>query len=152
MNRNPIETKEKETEKPDRVNFAKWTVVIFVANAVGTAIFTGLAGLALNLPARTLWVPYTMLLFCGLVLSPLLYWARLAREQPKSCAIRLAITFFLYSQVVMLALGVGAIRLGILSSTEEVDYYAPCMIPFTALTSVLTYVLMRRRFEARKSA
>jgi len=136
---------------PDSVNFGKWTAVIFVGHAVGAAIFIRFAGFALALPARRLWVPYTMLLYCGLALSPLLYWARLAREQPKTCAIRMAIASFLYAQVFMLALGVSAIRLGVLSQTEALNNYAPIMVPFTALASTAIYVVRRQILKARTS-
>jgi hypothetical protein len=92
-----------------------------------------------------------MLLECGLVLSPLLYWARCAREQPRSCAIRFGIAFFLYLQVLMLALGFSAIRLGILSRTAALNDYAPLMVPFSALTSLVLYVLTHQILKARKS-
>lgn len=141
-----------KTQRPDSVNFGKWTAVIFVGNAIGTAIFLGVAGVILDLPPRRLLIPYTMLLYCGLVLSPFLYWARLAREQPKSCAIRLAIAMFLYMQVLMLALGISTIRLGILSPTAVLNDYAPVMVPFTALASIAGYVITRQMLQARKSA
>ena len=147
--RDPIKKDEEQTQRPDSVNFGTWTVVIFVGHAIGTGIFIGFAGFALALPPRRLLVPYMMLLYCGLVLSPLLYWARLAREQPKTCAIRLAIASFLYAQVLMLALGISAIRLGVLSQTEALNNYAPIMVPFTALASIAVYVIRRQMFKTR---
>lgn len=148
MNSNPINSDGEKTQGLlGSVNFAIWTAVIFFGHAVGAAIFIGLAGLALNLPARRLLVPYTTLLYCGLVLSPLLYWARLSRERPKSCAIRLGIAMFLYLQVLMLALGFSTIRLGILSQTAALNDYAPFMVPFSALASIVIYVVTRQMLK-----
>jgi len=130
--------------RPDSVNFGIWTAVIFAGHAIGMAIAIGLAGVILSIPARNLLVPYTTLLYCGLVLSPLLYWARLSRERPKSCALRFGITIFLYLQVLMLALGFDTIRLGILSQAVVLSDYAPFMLPFSALASVLVYVFTRQ--------
>ena len=137
-----------KTPRPGSVNFGIWTGVIFVGHAIGMAIFIGLAGLILSIPARRLLVPYTTLAYCGLVLSPLLYWARLARERPKSCAVRFGIAMFLYLQVLMLALGLGAIRLGIVSQAAALNDYAPFMIPFSALASVLVYIAARQMLKA----
>ncbi len=151
MNDNPIHVDAETTPRPGSVNFGIWTAVIFVGHAIGMAIFIGLAGLILNIPARSLWVPYTALVYCGLVLSPLLYWARLSRERPKSCAIRFGIAMFLYLQVLMLALGFGAIRLGILSQAAALNDYAPFMIVFSALASILLYIAARQMLKAPQS-
>jgi len=124
--------------------------MIFVGNAIGTAVFVGVAGAILDLPLRKLLIPYTMFLECGLVLSPFLYWARLAREKPRPYAIRSAIAMFSYTVDIMLALGISAIRLGILSQTELLNYYAPLMVPFPALASVAGYVTARQMFKARQ--
>ena len=90
-----------------------------------------------------------MLLSCGLVLSPLLYWARLARENPKSFAIRSTIAIFSYVVNVMVVLGISAIRLGILSQAAVLENYAPVMMPFTVLTFIVFYVRMRQKARER---
>ena len=51
----------------------------------------------------------------------------------------------------MLALGFGAIRLGILSQTAALDSYALVMVPFTALASIVIYVVTLQMLKARKS-
>jgi hypothetical protein len=147
--RNTINGADEKTQRPDSVNFGKWTAVIFVGNAIGTGVFVGVAGAFLDLPPRRLLLRYTLFLYCGLVLSPFLYWARLAREKPKSFAIRSAIAMFLYIQVIMLALGISTIKLGILSQTAVLNDYAPVMVPFTALISIVFYVFRRQMFKAR---
>lgn len=147
--KNPTNRNKEKIQTPESVNFGKWTGVIFVGNALGTAIFLGVAGIILDLPPRKLLIPYTMFLCCGLVLSPFLYWARLAREQPKSFAIRSTIAMFVYIQVIMVALGISTVRLGILSQTAVLNDYAPVMVPFTALTSIVIYVVTRQMFKAR---
>lgn len=137
--------------RPGSVKFATWTAVIFVGHAIGMAIFVGLAGVILSVPIRRLVVPYTTLVYCGLVLAPLLYWARLSRERPKSCAIRFGIAMFFYLQVLMLALGFGAIRLGILSLAAAINGYALPMVVFSALASALLYLVARQMLKAPQS-
>jgi len=147
MSSNMLSPMGQNTPKSHSVNFGLWTVVIFIGHALGMGIFVGFAGLLLGIPARRLLVPYTTLVYCGLALSPLLYWARLARERPKSCAIRFGIAIFLYLQVLMLALGFGTIRLGILSQAEVLNTYAPFMVLFSALVSVLIYLAARQMLK-----
>ena len=72
----------RKTPRPGSVNFGIWKAVIFAGHAIGMAISVGLAGAILSLPARRLLVPYAILLYCGLALSPLLYLARLSRGRP----------------------------------------------------------------------
>src|SRR5260370_28616921 len=151
MTSNPSNGDGETTQTPASVNFGIWTAVVFGGHAIGMAIFIGLAGLILNMPVRRLFVPYTMFLYCGLVLSPLLYWARLSRARPRSCAIRLGIGIFLYLQTLMLALGFSTIRLGILSQTTVIDDYAPFMVFFSALTSIALYVVARQMLKAHQS-
>ena len=133
------------------VKFGTWTAVIFVGHAIGMAIFVGLTGVILSVPIRRLVVPYTTLVYCGLVLAPLLYWARLSRGRPKSCAIRFGITMFFYLQVFMLALGFGTIRLGILSLAAAINDYALPMMVFSVLASVLLYLFACQMFKNLQS-
>lgn len=151
MNDNPIYIDGQKTQKAGSVNFGIWTSIIFVGHAIGMAIFIALAGLVLNIPAHRLLVPYTTLLYCGLVLSPLLYWARLSRERPRSCALRFGIAMFLYLQVLMLALGFSTIRLGILSRATALNDYAPFMVPFSMLVSALLYIVALQMLGAPQS-
>jgi hypothetical protein len=150
MTSNPSNGNGDKNQRHGKVNFGVWTAVVFIGHAVGATIFVGLAGLALNLPAHKLLLPYGAMLYCGLVLSPLLYWVRLAREQPKSCAIRLALSMFLYSQVLMLTLGFSTIRLGILSQEAATGYALPVLV-LSALASVLLYIFTRQMLQGRKA-
>ena len=128
----------------DSVNLGTWIAVIFLSHAVGFAIFTGFVGLVMNIPARKLLVPYLMLAYCGFIFAPLLYWVRLSRNRPKTFAARSAVITFVYLQIVMLALGLGAIRLGILSAADAINGYGPFMLPFSAIVSVMVYFVMRQ--------
>lgn len=151
MSDNPTHVDAPKTARPSSVNFGVWTAVIFIGHAIGMAIFVGLAGVILSVPIRRLVVPYTTLVYCGLVLAPLLYWARLSRERPRSCAIRFGIAMFLYLQVLMLALGFGTIRLGILSLAAAINDYALPMVVFSVLASALLYLVARRMLKAPQS-
>lgn len=134
------------------VNFGRWILLILFSNAVGCAIFIALAGMVLNLTIHQLWQPYLALVECGFVLAPLLYWARLSRERPKSCSIRFAISMFFYIQSVMLALGFSIIRLGIWSMKEVIYDYAPFMELLSVVVSFLIYLVVRQMLKAPESS
>lgn len=150
MSDNPIHVGGRNTA--GSVSFGTWTAVIFIGHAVGMAIFVALAGIIMSLPARRLLVPYTALVYCGLVLAPLLYWARLSRERPKSCAIRFGIAMFLYLQILIFAIGYGTIRLGMLSVGAAVRDYGPSMVVFSVLASVLLYLVARHMLKVPQSS
>jgi hypothetical protein len=57
---------------------------------------------------------------------------------------------FMYTQVIIVALGISTVRLGIRSRAAVLNDYAPVWAPFTALTSIVFYVFMRQRFKARE--
>jgi len=141
----------KRVRRAGSASLAVWIAVILFGNAAGAAIFVAMAGVELDLPIRRLWIPYAALFDCGLVLAPLLYWAALSRERPKSCAIRSAIAMFLYIQTVMLALGFSTIKLGILSRNQIIDGYAPFMEAFSVIASILIYTVARRMLRAHQT-
>ena len=147
MNRNPSNRNEEKLPAFDLVNFIKWTAMISVGHAIGVAIFTVFVGIVLNLPPHRLLVPYSMLAYCGLILAPLLYWARLVGRRPRAYAIRFAIATFLYSQALMLALGLGAIRVGLLSQVADLSGYAPYMELISILASGAAYIAIRQTPE-----
>ncbi|HZT73831.1 MAG TPA: hypothetical protein VE996_09290 [Terriglobales bacterium] len=151
MSNNEIGVDPQKAPRAGSVNFATWTAVIFVGHGIGMAIFVGLAGVILSVPLRRLVVPYTTLVYCGLVLAPLLYWARRSRERPKICAMRFGISMFLYLQVLLFALGIGAVKLGILSVATALDDYAVPMVVFSVLASFLVYLIARQMLRAPQS-
>jgi len=115
--------------------------------SVGLSIVLGFLGLALNLSARSLILPYGMLLYSLLALAAFLYWARTAYERPKACALRLASAIFFSLLLFLLALAYSVVRVGLLPLRSILYYFAPCILPGSALTSLLVYVLARRRLE-----
>lgn len=119
--------------------------------AVGSAVFVGFTGLVLGIPIAKLWVPYTTLVFCGLVLAPLIYWARSARSQPDSCATRFGIAMFLYMQCLILALGFSAIRLGLVSQIKAVDDYAAPVFALSLIASILLSIGARQMLKDRST-
>lgn len=144
MNEMPIQRDRDRMRKPGSVGFGIFIAVVFGGHAAGIAIFVGLAGIILGIPAHNLLVPYMTLLYCGLVLSPLLYWARLARERPKSCALRFAIAMFFYLQIVALALGFSTIELHILSQAETVSDFGLLIVPLSAFIFAGSYLVVRQ--------
>jgi hypothetical protein len=133
------------------VRFGMFTAMVFAGNALGMAIFVGFGGLILGISSHRLLMPYTTLLYCGLVLSPLLYWARLSRGRHKSCALRFATAILLYLQAVMLALGFSAIKLNVLSQAEAISDFGLLIVPLSAFTFAASYLVARRMLGTPKS-
>lgn len=133
------------------MSLGTWTAVIFAGHALGMAVFVGLAGVILGVPFRRLVAPYTALVGCGLVLAPALYWARASRGRPKTCARRFGIAMFLYLQVLLLALGFGTVKVGMLSAAAALHDYALPMVVFSVLASVLLYLVARPMLGATHS-
>ena len=148
MNNNPVEIGKQKDQQRDSVNFGVWMTTLFVGHALGMAIAAALVGLILNIAPRRLLAPYALLVYCGFVFAPLLYWARVARSQPRLYATRFAVAMFLYLQVLMLAIGWSAIKLN-LAQTSILDEYI-FTIPFSAIACIGLYVGVRRMREAGK--
>ena len=123
---------------------------VFVGHAIGMAIFVVIVGFIFNIPARKLLVPYAVLAYCGAIAPGFFYWAQVARNA-KSYAFRFAVGLFFYLQTLMFALGFGAIRLGLISSADAINLYAPFTIPFSVIVSALTYAPKRKMFETLES-
>ena len=150
MNEMPIQRDKDRMRESCSVGFGIFIAVVFGGHAVGMAIFVGLIGLILGIPVRNLLVPYTTLVYCGLVLSPLLYWVRLARERPKSCALRFAVAMFFYLQIVVLALGFSTIKLHILSHAEAVRDFGLLIIPLSVFMFAASYLVVRHTVKGTK--
>jgi hypothetical protein len=147
MNDKTIDRVEK-LQNRGSANFGRFVATVCVGHAIGQAIFVGMAGIILNKPLHQLWVTYFALVCCGLVLSPLLYWSRLARERAKTCAIRFGIAMFLYSQAILVALGFSTVRLGILPLATVIHDYALIMLFISVLASTMAYGIVRQVLKA----
>ena len=132
------------------MSLARWIFTFFITYAVLEAVFVGLAGVALNIPVRSLLVPYLMLLFCVLVLAPLVRWSLGSRNQPRSCALRFALVIFLYLQLFSLVVAFNVVRLGIMSQAIILGDAAPCVLVGSVITSVVVYATARRQLEVAK--
>ena len=130
------------------VNLAVLMGRIMVGQAVFAASVVRFAGLALGLPVHRLLVPFLLLLYCGLVLSPFVYSARLARERPKSCALRFGIAIFSYLTVSTMALTFGAIKAGVLSPADADDLLF--VLLFSVFGAVIAYFVERQVFGATR--
>jgi hypothetical protein len=115
-----------------------------VAHAIGGIILVAIFGLALGVPARRLLMPYVAVLFCGSLLSPLLYWAWLPHQRPRSFATRIGLAMFSYLQVLILALLLSAVRLGILSTGKAFGDYYRVWVLFSAVLTVGMYFVGRK--------
>ena len=121
-------------------------------NALGVAAFVGSIELILGAPVRSLAAPYVALLVPGFVLPPFLYWARLARDRPRSCALRFAIGMLAWTLPFTLALGFSAVWLHILSFDEAVDIVGPLALLGPASAFAAAYIAVRQFVKAPQSA
>ena len=133
--------------KPDKVNFAVWTGIMFLGHSIGYAIFLGAIGLIFDLAIPNLWKPYLLLVYCGLLFGPLSYWARIARERPQTCARRFAIVCFLYFQILVFVLLYSATDLKLLNRDDAIGFYSLCLVPFNALVCLYIYRTMHQKLE-----
>ena len=104
--------------------------MFLTAYAVAHAILVAIASLALNhrLGARIWVVLYLPLMWCGFVMSVLVYWARQSYDRPKPGAIRLALGILVFLNLYMGALLFGAVKLGDLSGGDALNSYAPYIL------------------------
>ena len=135
-------------QKPISMSFVKWTSIYFAGWAACQAVFLALVALILDVRIRSLGVPYLLLLWCGYVGAVLIYWARQSYERPKFGAIRFAVAIFGYLTLYMGVLVFSAYRLRLLSLEAALYDYGPYILPGAALTSIVVYVMARRRLEA----
>ena len=130
------------------MNFAVLTGSIMAGQALGAASFVGFWGLALGVPFHKLLVPFLSLLPCGLVVSPLLYWARLARKRSRARAIRFGTAMFFYQSAFTIGLGFGAIKAGVLSPADADDLLF--VLLFSVFGAVIAYFVERQVFGATR--
>lgn len=92
----------------------------------------------------SLLLPYALFAYCGLVLSPLIYWARLARRRPRVCALRFAIAIFGYLLLLSWAIEFALVRLRIYSQAEAIRNLGPLLALFPTFSAVIAYFFMHR--------
>jgi hypothetical protein len=128
--------------------FWRWTLLFLLSYGVGHVVLVALLGLALGLRARSLLLPYLLLLWCGFVGASLIYWARQSYERPKSGATRFALAMFLFLNLYLGALLFSTVKLTILSAGTALNDYAPYILLTSALSSAVVYMMARRRLES----
>lgn len=129
-------------------SFLRWTTTYVVGGAVCQAVFVALIALALKLPIQNLGLPYLLLVWCGYIGGVLIYRARQSHGWPRSPAIRFALAIFLFSNLYMGALVFSAYNINLLSRESALYDYGPYVLPGAALTSIVVYIMARRRLEA----
>lgn len=128
---------------------ARWISIFFGGWAIFEGIFIALVGLTLKCPIRSLWRPYLLLLWCGLVGGPLIYRARHSHHAtPKSGALRFALAIFAFLNLYMGALLLSAVSVGIMSNGSALYEYAPYILLTSILGSIAVYVMARQRLES----
>jgi hypothetical protein len=125
-------------------NFTVFLAATFAGHTVAVALLVGLVALILDIPLRSLVVPFFVLAYCGFAFSTLLFWAGLARDRAKAWAFRSGLAMFAYSQVLMLALGFSAVRLHVMSLEETVDDFLKFAVWVSLVAFAAGYLAVRQ--------
>jgi hypothetical protein len=135
-----------------KVSFGKWILVSLLTYTVFDLIFVSLAGLALSLSPRNLMQPFALIFCCGVIASTLLYWTRESYGQPKSCACRLALSFFVYLLLFMSVLIFGAMKNGFISRHSLLAAFALFVCPGSTIAAVVVYFTARNKLSTRNTS
>lgn len=122
-------------------------VALLLAHAIFAGLVAGFASLALRLSARQLFLPCLLIVMCGAVLAPLLFWAWLGRARPGARAFRTWLAMFAYLQLFALAVLESGIWLGFLSRDEALSGFLPFLSFSMCLASALVYAGARRYYR-----
>lgn len=127
--------------------FGTFIAAAWAGHTIAVTIIVGLAGLALNVPARRLPAPWAALVFVGLGPLTILYLARTARDRARwrSFVLLLPATLTIYIFSLMLGLMFGAAMLGVLSWGDAVQNFRLPTLLLSALVFVMGYFTARRR-------
>jgi hypothetical protein len=125
-----------------RPNLAIWLAKTMGGWASGTAVWIGLAGLALRAPIQRLLVPWAALAGSGLVLSPLIYWGRLAPDGLRGRLRRFVIGQLIFLPVMLSALLFSGVWLGVVSRRVAWSL-APATVPLTIFFATVEYCGVR---------
>ena len=128
--------------------FWKWISLFLAPYGIGHAVLVFLVGSALGFAARSLLLPYLLLLGCGCVAGASIYWARQSYGEPKSGARRFTLAIFVFMGLYLTALTFSALRLHLLSREAALYEYGPYILPGATLSSIAVYFSARRSLEA----
>jgi hypothetical protein len=110
--------------------FPLFLATTFSAHAVAMASLVGLVGLIYDLPFRSLVVPFLVLAYCGIIFSTLLFMARvLGHRWPRWLPLICGLFMMSYVEVLMMALGFGAVRLHLMSAENAVSDFLAVSAP-----------------------
>jgi hypothetical protein len=151
MTSTPDTTDKPTTAATKPPNFVVWIIKATGGWASGTAVWIGLAGLALRAPIHRLLVPWAALAGSGLVLSPLLYWARLAPDGPKGRVRRVVIGQLIFLPVLGVAVLFDGVWLGVVSRRVAWSL-APATVLLTIFFTVIAYAVARAILISGSSA
>jgi hypothetical protein len=137
---------------PKVSTFARWFLISCTTYAICTVVVLGIAAVVLKMSLQRMWLPYLLVLGCGLVVSPLLYWVAKSRARPRVCALRFAFVIFVFLQLFAAILGLSGIWLGVVERGAVLDYYFPSLTIGAIISSVVVYIVTRKRLEQSADA
>ena len=134
-----------------RASFGRWLLTAFAADAVAASALVGVGGVALEIAPRRLVLPWGMVFEAFFVSSVLIYWARLAIERPRACALRFAFAVFAGTANLLLAVALSLAWLGIASAPVLIEYGAAAIPLGLGLAAVFIYFMVVGRLKARSA-
>ncbi|MDE2465403.1 MAG: hypothetical protein KGO02_17075 [Alphaproteobacteria bacterium] len=133
-----------------QITFSKWILVSVSTYAVFALVAIGLGALALNIPAQNLILPFGLIMLAGVVASGMVYWARQVLNEPKSWAIRFALSVFVFSLLFMSALIFSASRNGFIPRGSVLLDVSSFAFPGSAIGAIVVYFMARNRSNTQR--
>ena len=132
--------------------FLRWIAISYITYSVCAAVVLAIVGIALKVSIQRMLLPYLLVVSCGVVIGPLLFWVRQATDRPKTCAIRFAFVVFVFLQLFALVLAISGVKLGVVEQAAVFEYYLPCLTPGAIISSAVVYIMTRKRLSTRGSS
>ena len=120
------------------MKFWRWMFLSSLSYAICAAMLFAVAGLAMRVAFRKLWLPYALFLACWVICGPLIYWVTRADNSRNTYAARLASVMFLYAVLAFSTAVLGVAIVGIIPKTKVINDF-PLVLLVSALFSFGAY-------------
>ena len=137
-----------EPEQPE--SLGKITTAAVGGQSALAVLLVAFGPALLGATRSRLIVPATLLIGCGMVPAPLLYWARLARGSPRNFVPRASLALFVYMELLVSALIGSEVWLGLESKKDALSSDLPFLTINIALLAGILYLVLRGVYGAKE--